>query len=77
MFVGGVVVRVLPDCLEAVRERLQVQSGVQIASTAADGFALVLEAQSPDAQKAWHDEVSGWPGVREVQLVFQSSEVDG
>ena len=72
MFIGGVVVRVQPAAAREVEVSLRALPGVQIADSTEEGFALVLEGETPKQQRQRHEAIEQWPGVEQVRLVFQS-----
>ena len=76
MRVGSIVVRVKPGSLELVEEQLKACEGVDIVHRTDEGFAIVVEADTPKAQRHIHEEISQWPQVEEALVVFQSSEVE-
>ena len=75
MNIGGAVVRIKPAFFEEVLGQLTEMRGVEIAQSKREGFAIVIEGESPKIQAKKHRDIARWPGVESVQLVFQSSEV--
>lgn len=75
MRIGGIILRVHPGTADAVASKLGTISNMEIAHRTDDGFALVIQAESPAEQEEQHQEIAAWPEVREASVVFQSSEV--
>ena len=75
MRIGGIILRIHPGTADAVASKLGTISNLQNAHRTEDGFALVIEAESPADQEVKHREIAAWPEVREASVVFQSSEV--
>ena len=73
--IAGVVVRTVPGAHQKVGEQLAALPEIEIAASAEHGYSVVLTAGSARRQEALHDAIREWPGVLEIAVAFQSSEV--
>ncbi|MBK6868295.1 MAG: chaperone NapD [Burkholderiales bacterium] len=77
MSVLGVVVRVHPKNLGAVKQRLARTPGVDLGPDAGDGRLIaVIESTAADPAAAIMAEVTRWPEVLNLSLVFEQSDGD-
>ncbi len=77
MSVLGVVVRVHPQHLQEVKQRLAHTPGVDLAPDLGDGrLAAVIESTAQDPAAAIMAEVTHWPEVLNLSLVFEHSDGD-
>ena len=77
MSVLGVVVRVHPKNLADVRQRLAHTPGVDMGPDAGDGrLVAVIESTDQTPAAAIMAEVTQWPEVLNLSLVFEQSDGD-
>ena len=75
MSVLGIVIRVHPRHLEAIKQRLAGTAGVDLAPDAGDGrLAAVIESTATDPAAAIMAELTHWPEVLNLSLVFEQSD---
>ena len=73
--IAGLVVRALPGAHALIRAKLDEQPEIEVVADTGDGLAVVMTAGDVQLQEVLHKTISGWPGVLEVVLTFQSGEI--
>lgn len=68
--IGALLVRIDPRVRKRVRSRLTSMAGAEIVAEQDDGFAVLLESESARKQACKHEEIAGWFGVQDAQVVF-------
>ena len=75
MRVASMVVTASPGGAPALHGKLGALSGVEVVEADGNALAVLLEAETPTAQRHMHERISELAEVESVALVFQSSEV--
>jgi nitrate reductase NapAB chaperone NapD len=77
MSVLGVVIRVRPEHLDEVKERLMRVPGVDLAPDAGDGrLAATIESTALTPAATAMGDIAQWPRVMNLSLVFEHSDAE-